>query len=280
MGKIVPSASLKMTQSWREWLVGAAIQRCLIRLEKWDDRNLMKFNMEKCSPAPGEEQSKASVYAEGSSASHRFDRKELARSWWTPNWTSAPNVSLPQGGWEGSLSAVGRALTTGCCSSVSTGEPHLESCVQLRAPWRRDKDIEWETERDGTAQLREQSLDGKSQLEISICGNTWREGAKRMGPGAIQWSPVTGSEVMATLKHRRLPLNNFFCCEGDWADVAQGGCEIFLPGDIQKLSVHGPGQVSLGGHAWAGGWAMSPPDVTPNLNHFVVLTRIPYFVFL
>lgn len=74
----MPSASLKMTQRWEEWLVGAAIQRGLIRQKKWNDRSLMKFSKEKYSPAPGEEQSKAPVYAGGCSAGNKFDRKELA----------------------------------------------------------------------------------------------------------------------------------------------------------------------------------------------------------
>lgn len=81
MGKIVLSASLKMTQSWGEWLAGAAIQRGLIRLEKCDDRNLMKFYKEKCPPVLGEEQSKAPVYVGGCSAGNKFDKKELVGSW-------------------------------------------------------------------------------------------------------------------------------------------------------------------------------------------------------
>lgn len=81
MGKIVPPASLKMTQSRGEWLVGAAIQRGLIRLQKWDGRNLMEFKKEKCRPAPGEEQPKAPVHAGGCSAGKKLDKKELVGSW-------------------------------------------------------------------------------------------------------------------------------------------------------------------------------------------------------
>lgn len=69
-------------------------------------------------------------------------------------------------------------------------------------------------------------------------------GTKRMDPGAIQWSPVTGSEVTGNTETQEAPSEHqeqFFYCEGDWADVAQGDCEIFLSEDVQKLSIHGPG---------------------------------------
>lgn len=45
-GKSAPSPSLQMIKNWKEWLIdeSAVIQRNLNRLEKWDDRNLMKFS--------------------------------------------------------------------------------------------------------------------------------------------------------------------------------------------------------------------------------------------
>lgn len=50
MGQSVPSASLQMTQNWeKRWYVkGSANQKDQGRLEKWVDKNIIRFNMEKC----------------------------------------------------------------------------------------------------------------------------------------------------------------------------------------------------------------------------------------
>ena len=46
-----------------------------------------------------------------------------------------------------------------------------------------------------------------------------------------------------------------FYCESDraLAQVAQGGCGVFILGDTQKWSGHGPGQQAPGDPAWTAG---------------------------
>ena len=60
-----------------------------------------------------------------------------------------------------------------------------------------------------------------------------------------------------------------FCCEDDraLAQVAQGGCGVSTPGDIQKLPGHSPGQLALAGPA-STRW---PPEVPSNFKHSVFL---------
>lgn len=76
--------------------------------------------------------------------------------------------------------------------------PHLECCVQLRAPCRGDRDMWGETERAGTVQLGEQS--GESQC---VNGGVQREWIQVLFSGAL-WQD---QRWQATLKHKRLPLN-------------------------------------------------------------------------
>jgi len=53
----------------------AVVQRDMNRLGKWADRNSMKFNKGKCSPACGKEQTLVPVYDKGHAAGKHLDRK-------------------------------------------------------------------------------------------------------------------------------------------------------------------------------------------------------------
>lgn len=81
--------------------------------------------------------------------------------------------------------------------------------------------------------------------------------------------------VLTKLKYRRVCLNirKQFCWEGDWGltQVAQGGCEVFVLGDTQKLSGHNSGKPAVGGPAWAEGWMRWPPEVSSKLSLSVIL---------
>ena len=56
---------------------------------------------------------------------------------------------------------------------------------------------------------------------------------------------ICGTFFLNTWKH-------FVYCERDWAltESSQRGCGVFILGDIQNLSGHGPGQPALGGPVW------------------------------
>lgn len=53
------------------------------------------------------------------------------------------------------------------------------------------------------------------------------------------------------VKHRKYCMNigKHFCTGQVVARLAQGGCSISIPGDIQELPGHGYGQGDLGGSA-------------------------------
>lgn len=61
----------------------------------------------------------------------------------------------------------------------------------------------------------------------------------------------------------------FFHCESDWVltQVAQRSCRLSIFGDLQKLSGHDPGQLSVDGPAWAEWWdqmlSRGPSKSTP-----------------
>lgn len=76
-------------------------------------------------------------------------------------------------------------------------------------------------------------------------------------PGFFQWCSGTRPEATGMLWNTGASLwtsETLFYCDCDWAlaQLAQRSSNVSLPGDIQKLSGHGPGQLTLGGSAWAG----------------------------
>lgn len=69
--------------------------------------------------------------------------------------------------------------------------------------------------------------------------NTWRETAKRMEPRSSWWCSVLEQRQWALPEIQELPSGHqasLSHCKGDWAlaQAAQVGCEISVPGDIQK----------------------------------------------
>jgi len=50
-----PTASLQVTQNRKQQLMHQTVVLPIRGLENWAERNLIKFNKGKCSPAPGEE---------------------------------------------------------------------------------------------------------------------------------------------------------------------------------------------------------------------------------
>ena len=92
----------------------------------------------------------------------------------------------------------------------------------------------------------------------SVRANTWSKGVKMTDPGSFQWCPVTGPEAPGTHWNKGGSLwtsGNTFSLWG-WPRTGTSCPErlwILLLEDIQKLSRHGPGQLTLRGHAWTGG---------------------------
>ena len=58
-----------------------------------------------------------------------------------------------------------------------------------------------------------------------------------------QWAQTETQE--APSEHQE----TLFQCAGELAQVAQGGCGVFILGDIQKPPGHSPEQLALGGRA-------------------------------
>lgn len=102
------------------------------------------------------------------------------------------------------------------------------------------------------------SLEKRSFRRTSKYINTSREGAKRMELGSWQdqrqWSQSETQNVPS--EHQEI----HFHCKDDtaMAQVVHGSCRVFILGDMQRPSEQGPGQLALGGLAWAEGLDQMP----------------------
>lgn len=113
------------------------------------------------------------------------------------------------------------------------------------------------------------------------------EVVKKTEPGSFQCCLVRGPEAVITNWNMggSVPIsgNTFFYCESDWAvaQVDQGGCGVFILGDIKKTSWYVPQQPALGGPAWEGGLenvtSRSPFQSQP-FHGSVILQQIFYFL--
>lgn len=96
MGQIIRSVSLQMTQYWYKWLIGGPFrgtwtdQRTGMTGTSWSSTKEVQ------SPAPGEEQLQAPIYAKWGLAGNQLLKKTIWESQWTPSWTRASDVRLPQ----------------------------------------------------------------------------------------------------------------------------------------------------------------------------------------
>lgn len=90
---------------------------------------------------------------------------------------------------------------------------------------------------------------------------------------AISCHPLTSSftnwDTGGLSEHQEAP----FHCDGDQAllQLDQGGCEVSILEDIQKLPGYSSGQPALGGPSWAWGWSRWPLEFLSNLNRSVIL---------
>ena len=101
--------------------------------------------------------------------------------------------------------------------------------------------------------MQEPYSGGGSQKTSQMFISTWKGWSRGLFSG-VQWqekgwvAQTQAQEVPS--EHQEMLFFTVRVTTLTW--VAQGGCGVSLPGDIQKLMGHSPGWLALGGPAWAG----------------------------
>ena len=159
-GQGVPLASLLMTPNREEWLIDqrvtCATQRDHNRLEKWADRNFVKFNKEKCKVLhlgrnnPMHQYMLGAVQLESSLAEKDLgvlvDIKLAVGQQWAP---AAKVVNGILGCIRQNVASRLREVILPLCSALV--RPQLECCVKSWAPqYKRDMDIVERVQRRAT----------------------------------------------------------------------------------------------------------------------------------
>ncbi|KAK4811158.1 hypothetical protein QYF61_019789 [Mycteria americana] len=141
----------------------AAIQRDLDRLEKWADRNLMKFNKGKCQVLPLGKNNPMHQYMLGATQlESSFAEKDLGGLGGHQVEHEPAMCHCSREGSRRSVASRSREMILPLYSALV--RPHLESCVQFWAPqYRRDKDILERVQQRATKMM-------KGQEHLSYCG--------------------------------------------------------------------------------------------------------------
>ncbi|KAK4831128.1 hypothetical protein QYF61_015431 [Mycteria americana] len=116
------------------------IHRDFKRLEKLEDRSLMKYNRRECQVLNLGRNNPLYQHRMGANCVESCYAENDLGCWWTTSSPYASNAPLRQRKQTASWAALGRPLPAGDpCPLLSTGETHLEVWVQLWSPqYKRD----------------------------------------------------------------------------------------------------------------------------------------------
>jgi len=167
------------------------------------------------SPAAGEEQTQAPVYAKGSPAGKQLCRKGQG-SWWTPKLNMSQQWALATKRTEGILGCIRQSSARRWREVIlpfysALVRPQLKYCVQFWAlQYRKDMNM-LERVDQRAVKMMDQSIspmqkgweswdcstrrrEGSEDILLMYV-DSWKEGAKRTEPSSCQWSPVIGSKA-------------------------------------------------------------------------------------